>query len=154
MLKKYLKSDFLRNAFTLITGTIIAQALPIAISPILSRMYSPEDFGVLALFMSIIVVFGSVANARYEMAIIIPKSEKDAISIFLLGLIISVVLSLLLLIVVIVFHNPILKLLDNKDISFWLYFVPLAVLGIGIFNALNFYNTRVKKFKNINFKHI
>ena len=131
------------------TGTIVAQALPIAISPILARMYSPEDFGVLALFMAFATVFGSIANARYEMAIVIPKSEKEALSIFLLGLIVSGGLSLFLFIIVLIFHGPILSLFDNKEISIWLYFVPLSVLGIGIYNSLNFYNTRVSNFKNI-----
>jgi len=149
MLKKYLKSDFSRNVLTLITGTIIAQALPIAISPILTRIYTPSDFGVLALFVAFASVFGTIANARYELAIIIPKSEKEALSIFILGIIIAFFLSLILLIIVLLFHNEIVTLLDNEEISIWLYFIPLSVFAIGIFNALNYYNTRLKKFKNI-----
>ena len=42
------KSEFSRNVLTLMTGTTIAQAIPIAISPILTRIYTPEDFGVFA----------------------------------------------------------------------------------------------------------
>ena len=143
------RSDFFKNVLTLMTGTIVAQALPIAVSPILSRIYTPEDFGILALFMALAVVFGSIANARYEMAIVIPESEKEALSIFFLGLIISGFISLLLFVIVFVFHDGILQLLDNKDISLWLYFVPISVLGIGIYNSLNFYNTRINNFNNI-----
>ncbi len=42
------------------TGTTIAQAIPVAISPILTRLYSPDDFGVLALFMSIPLIFSTM----------------------------------------------------------------------------------------------
>ena len=42
------KSEFSRNVLTLMTGTTIAQAIPIAISPILTRIYTPENFGVFA----------------------------------------------------------------------------------------------------------
>lgn len=48
------KSEFSKNVLTLITGTTIAQAIPIAISPILTRIYTPEDFGVFALFVSLV----------------------------------------------------------------------------------------------------
>ena len=49
MLKRFKpKSEFNRNILTLMTGTTIAQAIPIAISPILTRIYTPEDFGIFA----------------------------------------------------------------------------------------------------------
>ena len=83
------KSDFTRNVLTLMTGTTIAQAIPVAISPLLTRIYAPEDFGVYALFISLATIFGSVANARYELAIMLPKKDEDAINIFALGFIIN-----------------------------------------------------------------
>ena len=76
------KSEFSRNILTLMTGTIIAQAIPIAISPILTRIYRPEDFGLYAIFVAIITILGSVASGRYELAIMLPKKDEDAINIF------------------------------------------------------------------------
>ncbi|HBF87992.1 MAG TPA: hypothetical protein DDX39_05045 [Bacteroidales bacterium] len=149
MSDKVVKSDFYKNVLTLLTGTTIAQALPIAISPILARMYSPEDFGVLALFVAITSIFAVIVNARYELAIVLPEKDEDAINILALGVLISIIFSLIILIVVIIFHNQILILLDNKNISLWLYFIPLVVLLTGLYNVLNFYNTRIKNFKNI-----
>ena len=55
--KLKLKSEFTRNVLTLMTGTTIAQAIPIAINPILTRLYTPEDFGVFALFIAITSIF-------------------------------------------------------------------------------------------------
>jgi len=143
------KSEFTRNVLTLMTGTTIAQAIPIAISPILTRLYTPEDFGVFALFMAIVSIFGSIANGSYEYAIMLPKKDKDAINIFALGFIINVVISLTLLIIILIFHDYIIKLLNNKEISPWLYFVPLVVFFLGFFNILTLFNIRLKKYKDI-----
>jgi O-antigen/teichoic acid export membrane protein len=72
------KSEFTRNVLTLMTGTTIAQVIPIAISPILTRLYSPEDFGEFALFIAIASIFGFIANGRYEMALMLPKKDENA----------------------------------------------------------------------------
>jgi O-antigen/teichoic acid export membrane protein len=145
----YIKSEFGRNVLTLMTGTTIAQAIPIAISPILTRLYSPEDFGLLALFTAIVSVFGSIANGRYELAIMLPKKDEDAINIVALGFIITVSISLILLVIVIFFNNYFTKLLKNDDIEIWLYFIPITVFFIGFFNILNYFNNRRKNYKDI-----
>ena len=74
------KSEFTKNIVTLMTGTAIAQAIPIAISPILTRIYKPEDFGVFALFLAISSILATVVNGRYELAIMLPKKDEDAIN--------------------------------------------------------------------------
>lgn len=143
------KSEFSRNVLTLMTGTTIAQAIPIAISPILTRIYTPEDFGVFALFVAITAIFGSIANGRYELAIMLPKKDEDAINIFALGFIITCVISLFLLIITILFNDYFTTLLGNEEIRFWLYFVPLAVFLTGLWNILNYFNNRKKQYKDL-----
>jgi len=143
------KSEFSRNVLTLMTGTTIAQAIPIAISPILTRIYTPEDFGAFALFVAITSIFGSIANGRYELAIMLPKKDEDAINIFALGFIITSTISLILLALIILFHDYFIQLLNNEAIGVWLYFVPIAVFFIGLFNILNYFNNRKKQYKDI-----
>ena len=143
------KSEFSRNVLTLMTGTTIAQAIPIAISPILTRIYTPEDFGVFALFIAITAIFGTIANARYELAIMLPKKDEDAINIFALGFIITCFISLILLILVVIFNSYFTKLLGKEEISFWLYFMPITVFFSGLFNILNYFNNRKKNYKDL-----
>lgn len=143
------KSEFSRNVLTLMTGTTIAQAIPIAISPILTRIYTPEDFGVFALFLAIATIFGSIANARYELAIMLPKKDEDAINIFSLGFIITCFISLILLVLVLLFNDYFTTLLGNEEIGFWLYFIPISVFFIGLFNILNYFNNRKKNYKDL-----
>lgn len=144
-----LKSEFTRNVLTLMTGSTIAQAIPIAIMPILTRIYSPEEFGILALFVAVSFVLGSIANARYELAIILPKEDEVAIEVAALGLLISTIFSLFLLLPVIVFNEQITGYLGNEEIGYWLYFIPFSVWMIGVFNVLNFLHTRKKNYKDL-----
>lgn len=143
------KSEFTKNVLILMTGATIAQAIPVAISPILTRLYNPKDFGVFALFVAITSIFGSIANGRYELAIMLPRKDEDAINVFALGFIINVILSVFLLLIVIRFHDSILNLLNNKEISPWLYLVPVSVFLIGLFKLLTYFNNRKKFYKDL-----
>lgn len=148
------KNDFSRNVLTLLTGTTIAQAIPIAISPILTRIYTPEDFGSLAIFLSITAIFGAIANSRYELAIMLPKKDEDAINIAALALLINFFITIILLLIVTLFNNEIGDLLKNNDASHWLYFVPLSVFLVGLFNILNYFNNRMGNYKDLAYSNI
>lgn len=143
------KSEFSKNVLTLMTGTAVAQAIPIAISPILTRVYSPEDFGVLGLFVAITTVFASVANGRYELAIMLPRKNSEAINLLALGFVICAIISVILFLVALALNEKIKELLGNESIGLWLYFVPFAVFLSGCFNVLNYYNVRIKNYKDI-----
>jgi len=143
------KSEFSRNVLTLMTGTTIAQAIPIAISPILTRIYTPEDFGVFALFLAIAGVFSVIASGRYELALMLPEKEEDAMNIFVLGMLIIFLLTSFLFFFIFLFHQYLLDILQNKEIGYWLYFIPIAFFFIGLFNLLSYYNNRQKNYKDI-----
>jgi len=143
------KSEFGRNVLVLLTGTTVAQAIPIAISPILTRIYTPEDFGVLALFLAITAIFGSISSGRYELAIMLPERDEDAINIFALGTIINLAISTILLLAVVLFHQNIVSLTGNAEIGKWLYFVPISVFLTGFYNNLTYFSTRKKFYKDV-----
>jgi len=143
------KSEFTRNVLTLMTGTVVAQAIPIAISPILTRIYSPEEFGLFALFFALLSILSVLANGRYENAVMLPKKDSDAINIFALGLVINISLSLFLLVIVVLFNDDLTKLLGSDAIAVWLYFVPVALFFTGLFNILNSFNNRQKNYKDM-----
>jgi len=150
MMNKFkVKSEFSRNVLTLMTGTTIAQAIPIVISPILTRIYTPEDFGVFALFLAITGVFSVVASGRYELALMLPRKEEDAINIFSLGMIIILLLTSFLFLFIFLFHQYLLDILQNEEIGYWLYFIPIAFFLVGLFNLLSYYNNRQKNYKDI-----
>ena len=146
MFSKIVKSEFVRNVLTLMTGTAIAQAIPVLISPILTRLYTPEDFAVLALFMSVVVIIGAISTARYELAIMLPKHKRDAVNILALSLIINIIVSLISLIIILIFKNQIILLLGSEELRIWLYFAPVTIFFIGVYQAFNYWSTRNKTF--------
>lgn len=149
MRNKYFSSNFSMNVLKLATGTTIAQAIPIAISPILTRLYSPEDFGILSLFLSIVAIMGSIINAKYEIAIMLPKEDIEALGLVKLSVTISIIVSSILLLLVLILKSKLALVLNEPRIENWLLLVPVSVLFIGIYNALNLYNTREQKFKEV-----
>jgi O-antigen/teichoic acid export membrane protein len=136
------------------TGTTIAQAIPIAISPILTRIYTPEDFGLFALYMSVASLISAAATGRYATAIILPKKDEDAINIAFFSIIISFIISFLSLVFVWIFNDVITSFLGNKEISSWLYFIPVTVLFTGLYQVLNFWTNRKKKYKELAFSRV
>jgi len=143
------KGEFTRNVLTLMTGTAIAQAIPIAISPILTRIYTPEDFGVFALYLAVVSVFNVIATGRYELAIMLPEEDGDAANIVLLSILIAVVVSFFSLIVVFFFNNEISIFLGNPEISGWLYFVPISIFFSGVYQSLKYWNNRNRQYRRM-----
>ncbi|EGR1056624.1 oligosaccharide flippase family protein [Vibrio cholerae] len=143
-----LNKSFSKNVLTLMTGTGIAQAIPIAIIPILTRMFSPEDFGLLALYAACVSILGVVATGRYEIAIMLPKDDEDARLLLQLSMLVALFFSFLISIPISIWNAQIARFLGNEDIAVWLYLVPVSVLFTGIYQALTYWNNRQKKFIN------
>ncbi len=143
------KSEFSQNVLSLMTGTTIAQAIPIAISPILTRIYTPGDFGVFTLYMSLASIFSVLATGRYELAIMLPKKDEDGINIVALSIFISFFVSLISFLIVFIFNTQIINLLGNPEISNWLYFIPITVLLTGIYQSFNYWLNRKKQYKRL-----
>ncbi len=150
MFKKFTsKSQFSRNILTLMTGTTIAQAIPIAISPILTRMYTPEEFGLFALYVAIASIFAVIVTGRYELAIMLPLKDGDAANVVLLSLLIAVFVSISLLIIIILFSMEISLMLEAEKIRPWLYLLPITTFVVGAYNSFNFWHNRKKRFINM-----
>jgi O-antigen/teichoic acid export membrane protein len=144
-----LKSEFTRNVLTLMTGTTIAQAIPIAISPILTRIYSPEDFALFALYGSILMLLSVMATGKYELAITIPKNNIEAKNIVILSILISIFLSIFILILLFAFSDSIANLLKNKNIEDLLFLLPISILSVGFYQSMSYYTNRESKFKRL-----
>lgn len=143
------KRGFSRNVLTLAAGNTIAQSIPLALSPLLTRIYTPKDFGVLGLFLAMTSILGSISNGRYELAIMLPEENEDAINIAALGMVIAMSISVICLIIVILFKAKIADWLGSEEIGVWLYFMPASIILTGLFNVLNYLNSRMKLYKDI-----
>lgn len=145
--KRIRKSEFLTNVFTLISATSVAQAIALAIYPLLTRLYTPAEHGLFALYMSIISITAIVSTGKYELAVMIPKQKKEGVSLVILSIILAFLFSLFLLVVILIFHNRIPIWLGNPDLEQWLLFIPLSTFMIGAFQSLSYWNNRQKLYR-------
>jgi O-antigen/teichoic acid export membrane protein len=132
---------------TLMSGTVIAQAIPVLLSPVLSRIYSPAEFGVFSLFSSIASAAAVIATFRYELAIMLPEKEDAAISILNLCTLITLSLAAFFFAFTFVFHEQLPGWLHSPALAPFIYYVPLFLLFAGGTQALNYWISRHKKFK-------
>ncbi len=143
------QSDFYKSVLTILSGSTLAQLIPLATEPILVRLFTPLEFGILALFLSVATLFSSVATARYEMAIVLPKTDRSAINILFLALLISVFMSSISAVIVWFFGASISDWVNAPDLNDFLIWVPLFVLLTGIYQSFNLWATRKKYYRNI-----
>ena len=146
---KLLKSDFNRNVLILAGGTAVAQAVPILISPILTRLYTPEDFGAFAIFTSITSIVSVIACGRYELAIMLPEKDEDAINVAAVAFLFNVFISTLFFLIILFCGDWLLEVLNAKNLGWLIYLAPLSVFLAGTFSILNYTNNRFKLYKDI-----
>lgn len=149
-IKKIFRSDFNRNVLILSGGTAISQLLLIFISPVLTRLYTPEAFGIYAIFLSITAIVGGNINLKYEQAILLPKDNNDAYKLSYLASYLNIFLSLVLFFIIVLFYQPIAVLLKiEKQSAYWLYLIPVATYFIGFSTVLINLNNRAKNYKSM-----
>ena len=98
------QSKFYKNFLVLFKGSFLAQFIPLILSPVIARIYTPQEFGVLALFVSIVTIIGSVINGRYEQAIMIVDKKEEIDALTFLSLLISFILSIILGLLIFLFQ--------------------------------------------------
>jgi O-antigen/teichoic acid export membrane protein len=143
------KGGFARNVAVLAGGTALGQAVVVLASPILTRLYTPEDFGALAVYASILLVLVVVASFRYELAIPLPGDDNTAGHLLLLALAIVVGLSLLSGLGIWLLGARIVSWVNTPNLERYLWLLPMSLLGAGIYQALSYWAIRMRAFRQI-----
>ena len=108
------KSHFIRNVLVVMSGTAMAQAIGFALTPIISRLYSPLDFGVFGSFNAVLTVIVAGVTLDYTQAIMLPKQKEDAINLFMLSCVSIAIVSCCLLAFCLPMHTSILNRQSNR----------------------------------------
>jgi O-antigen/teichoic acid export membrane protein len=140
------KGGFLKHAGKLVGATFISQVVLIMSSLIITRLYTPEDFGILAIFTSLVAQIIVCASFRYEWAIPLPEDDRVATDLLLLCLIITAGIAPLIAIGVIFAGHPIALWLNAPALEPFLWLLPIVVLFGGWYQSLNYWSLRQKAF--------
>ncbi len=139
------QGEFFRGAVTIAGGTGVAQLLTIAVSPILTRLYAPSDYGAYAVAAALLGVLLAAACLSYEAAVPLPHSEAEAANLLVLCLLASAVVGLISIPIVFVVE----PLLDAASVSWlgaYLVLLPVGIFTGGALAGLTGWMIRVKSY--------
>ncbi len=139
------QNTYILQIITLMSGTIIAQIVTFAFIPILTRLYTPSEFGVYALFFSVVSILGLVSSLKYDQAIMLPKSDKDAQSLVFLSMMLTLGMVLLVSIGLFLFYDFFVDYFDGLSHVIWM--IPIGILLMGLFQIFSAYSSRQQFYK-------
>lgn len=140
-------SSYKKNILILVGGRVIAQAIPVLLTPLLTRIYSPGDFGVFAVYASIISFIAMISNGRYCLAIILPKEREDAQKLVSLSTILTLSTTTIFLIFLVFWGKHFFSILNVEELNKYIFLIILNIGFVGLYESLFYYGLREKKYK-------
>ena len=137
-------SEYIKQIITLASGTGIAQIIMVCSIPILTRIYSPENFGVFSVFLSLSAIIGVISTGRYDIAAVLPKKNSEALNVFRVAILFCVSTFLFSLIIFgLLFIWEPLPYPTLYQICIW---IPIGILLHGLLSSYSLYSNRLKKY--------
>lgn len=139
--------EFTFDFIKFLSGATLAQIITIILTPIITRLYDPNSYGIFGLFLSISSIVSIFSTARYAEAIVISKDDKGGKEVILVSIVIlcafNIFLCLLLFGGISEFAGNILK---QPSLNYYLWFLPLLIFSTGIFQIFQYWYIREKSF--------
>ncbi|KPV96917.1 oligosaccharide flippase family protein [Pseudoalteromonas sp. P1-8] len=139
----------IKNIKRLVIGSASAKIIGIALMPLITRLYTPEDMGKAAQFVSIMLIVAPMLSLRYCLAIPLPKSNRAASILVNISLWSSLIIAVSLIVLTFFFKNQVVALLGLEGISDYLYFLIFTAFILSLQETYSFWVARVKDFKLI-----
>jgi O-antigen/teichoic acid export membrane protein len=143
------RGRFARSVTVLAGGTALGQVVTVLVSPILTRLYSPEDFGVFGVYASMLGIITVVASLRYEYAVPLPEDDETAANVLALCFILLVGMTLIAWFVIQALGRKIVAWANAPELERYLWLLPLGMLGTGTYQVLNYWAVRKRDFSRI-----
>jgi O-antigen/teichoic acid export membrane protein len=143
------RASFARNVGILAGGTALAQALTVLALPVITRLYTPEDFSVLAVYAALLGMIGVMACLRFEIAIPLPSDDFEAANLMVLGLFFTTLISGLVFLLVALVPEQIANGLGQPALQAYLWLLPVGVWLTGAFGCVQYWATHRKQFSDI-----
>lgn len=146
--------SFFYDVVKLLSGNGFVQILRVLLSPIISRLFLPEFFGVRQNFSSIANILAVISSLRYDQSIMLPKEKEKAANQFGISLFFILITTPISLIAIWLFKDKIADVLNAPKLTPYLWFVPIQVFAIGAFNVFKQWNARKRKFLQLSMAEV
>lgn len=144
-----INTKFVRNVATVATGSIAMQAITIAFSPIITRIYGPESFGILGVFITLSSFITPIVTLTYVTAIVLPAEENEAIGVARLSFFSAFVITLISIVVFIVLKNNIVEIFNLQTVAPYLFLLPIVIFFTASVQIYNQWLIRENQYKAI-----
>jgi O-antigen/teichoic acid export membrane protein len=151
-LKHHLSSAFFKNFYIVLSGSVMSQVVVVFTTPILSRIFSPEDFGSASVFFSLSGFFTILSTLQFEGAIMLPKRNIDAIALVVLASGLSVISAVLLFFGLWVGHETFLGWFHMESLNRFWALIPISVLIYAHYAILTNWVTRLGQYKTVAYR--
>ena len=152
--RRVLASQFLRSAGILFTGAVVAQLIAFLAIPVLSRLYSPELFGHLGVFLAVTGVLGSVSTLRLDQAIIVARTDQQADTLARVALMFAIAMGIAASAGIVVALRLVPEAFAGIAEPVWITTVGLAILVTGSNMVLQELATRKAGFSAVSQSHV
>lgn len=149
MLKNILESNFIKSVIILVGGSFGAQLILVVSSPILTRLFNPEDFGVLSVFSSILTILTVFSCLRYEVGLPLPREKKKAVELALGSFAILCTLTVFLLILLGLSKSYLIEIFSLQKMSRFIWLIPVGFFLVGLYQILYYWSLREKEFSSL-----
>lgn len=127
-IQTFLRKPFVRNVTIVASGTAAAQGITMAFSPLITRIYGPEAFGLLGIFQSLVAILAPIAALAYPIAIVLPKEDSEAKGLVKLSFLVSAAIFCAVVVVMLTGGEKLLALLDSEAIAPYVMLIPLSMV--------------------------
>lgn len=147
-------NSFIKNVLFVSGGTVLAQSILFCLSPIITRLYSVEDFGIFQQYQSILGFLVIAGALRYDLAIVVPQRDLDAVALTIISLFFNFLIFILLIIACALvnyfkLHNELIS-----GFKHFIWFIPFAFLGGTVYQTLSSFIIRKKAFSEFSYTKI
>lgn len=139
--------DIFRGMITLATGNIAARVIGLACIPLLTRLYAPAEFGLLAVYTSLVSILAPLVSLRYVLALPLPKRTGMAINLLALSFFSMLLLSSIAGMALWLLAPTILGLFSAEALIPYWYLIVIGTISVATYEALNLWSTRQRAYK-------
>lgn len=141
--------SFTRGVAILLGGTAGAQSLSVLAAPLLTRLYTPEDYGTLAVFTGLLALIGALSTLYYIVAIPLPEEDAEAANIAALCLTILIGVTGITALVSLFFSESIAAAFGVPRLAKYLWLLPIGVFLGGAYSIFRNWAVRSKRYSDI-----
>jgi len=149
ILKTLSKHRFLKNVMLVSGGTATAQLLVILFSPIISRIFSPDDFGTVAVYSSILAILSPLSTLRLHYAIPIEDNDVSAVNALFASFLVVCLTSVSVLLFALIGSDILINVFDAEPLRPYMWLLSVGLFGVGSYTTMNAWMLRRNHYKAI-----